>query len=306
MEGHKKEKSARSWEAIAKLYVEKCKKLEEQLRCEKTQNIEEVKKIVERLKQTEKEKNELKESNRKLESQYRELRIKLKFSEDKNCINEELNQRYKQVDKEAIKDEVLQYLYYNGNMCVYSCVLSSIHWVCRHILNAFLCDRQLEKLISMYAAENVQKEDLMCENLLAMLIKCGLVCEVNRYEYSPNAENRDQEIDHVWKEIMTMPIEYVQVLILARLNPDPNGVGHAVVCDLNTRTTDRLQVTINDPQIWWEQPVNQDVFRQYVNKDQGLIIYGVNIDKLIEIIIFFKDIIHHTIFTAPQTTEVLQ
>jgi DNA repair exonuclease SbcCD ATPase subunit len=144
-----------SWQAIATHYIEKYNQLEEQLRCEKDQNIEELKKSVERLEQTEKEKNQLKESNRKLENKIEELRIKLEFSEDKNRINDELkklNHFYKQLDKERIKNEVLQSLLHNGNMCLYSCVLSSIHWVCRRILNAFLCDRQLEKLICMFAA----------------------------------------------------------------------------------------------------------------------------------------------------------
>jgi hypothetical protein len=90
------------------------------------------------------------------------------------------------------------------------------------------------------------------------------------------------------------------------LNPDPNGVGHAVVFDLNTRTTDRLQVTINDPQIWWEHPAKQDVFREHVNKDKGLIMYCVNMNKLEAIINFFKDIRHQTIFTVLQAIGELQ
>jgi hypothetical protein len=144
----------------------------------------------------------------------------------------------------------------------------------------------------------------MCEKLLAMLIKCGLVCEVKRFDYPPNAENRNQEIDHAWEGIMR--IENVRVLILARLTQDPNGVGHAVVCDLNTRTCNRQQVTINDAQIWREHSANVEYFREYVNKDQGLIMYCVNMNKLEAIMIFFKDIRHQTIFTAPQATGGLQ
>ena len=168
-------------------------------------------------------------------------------------------------------------------------------WICESKKLGFgvdICIRQLEKIITAYAGEKVEKDDLKCEHLMEILRKCELVSIAAEYRYPSEVNAKLKMIDQAWNALMTTDSS-VRVMILGRVISTSNGVGHVEICDLDTRTFDR-KVTIHNPQMKTWEHRNQDDFRKYVFNDDGLILYLVHLEKLKQIIIEHEHILHRT------------
>ena len=186
-------------------------------------------------------------------------------------------------------------------LCNRNCVACTMLWICETEklgLGVDLCIRQLEKIITAYAGEKIEKDDLKCEQLMEILKKCELVSITAEYKYPSEVDAKLRMIDEAWNRLMTTDGS-LRVMILGRIISTGNDEGHAEICDLDTRTFDG-KVTIHNPQeeIWGHG--NQNDFRKYVFDDDGLILYRVHLEKLKQIITEHEHILHHTgRFDAP-------
>ena len=178
--------------------------------------------------------------------------------------------------------------------CTRNCVLRIILWICQTEklgLGVDICMRQLEKIIIAHAGTKIEKEDLRCEQLMEILRKCEIVTIAAKYRYPPEMNAKLQMIDEAWNRLMTTDGS-ARVMILGRVISVANDEGHAEVCDLDTRDDGR--VTIHNPQKEEWGHGNQQDFRNYVIKDEGLILYIVDLEKLKLIIKEHEDILHRT------------
>ncbi|CAB3984257.1 Hypothetical predicted protein [Paramuricea clavata] len=178
--------------------------------------------------------------------------------------------------------------------CNKNCVLRTMLWICQTEklgLGVDLCIRQLEKIIIAHAGAKIEKDDLKCEQLMEILRKCEIVAIAVEYKYPPEMNAKLRVIDEAWDRLMTTDGS-ARVMILGRVISVANDEGHAEVCDLDTRGDGR--VTIHNPQKEEWGHGNQQNFRDYVIKDEGLILYTVNLEKLKLIIKEHEDILHRT------------
>jgi hypothetical protein len=178
--------------------------------------------------------------------------------------------------------------------CNKNCVLRTMLWICKTEklgLGVDLCIRQLEKIIIAHAGAKIEKDDLKCEQLMEILRKCEIVAIAVEYKYPPEINAKLRVIDEAWNRLMTADGS-ARVMILGRVISVANDEGHAEVCDLDTRGDGR--VTIHNPQKEEWGHGNQQDFRNYVIKDEGLILYIVDLEKLKLIIKEHEDILHRT------------
>ena len=178
--------------------------------------------------------------------------------------------------------------------CNKNCVLRTMLWICQTEklgLGVDLCIRQLEKIIIAHAGPKIEKDDLKCEQLMEILRKCEIVAIAVEYRYPPEMNAKLRVIDEAWNRLMTTDGS-ARVMILGRVISVANDEGHAEVCDLDTRGDGR--VTIHNPQKEEWGHGNQQDFRDYVIKDEGLILYTVDLEKLKLIIKEHEDILHRT------------
>lgn len=174
--------------------------------------------------------------------------------------------------------------------CNKNCVLRTMLWICQtEKLGLDLCIRQLEKIIIAHAGAKIEKEDLKCEQLMEILRKCEIVAIAVEYKYPPEMNAKLRVIDEAWNRLMTADGS-ARVMILGRVISVANDEGHAEVCDLDTRSDGR--VTIHNPQKEEWGHGNHHDFRDYVIKDEGLILYTVDLEKLKLIIKEHEDILH--------------
>ena len=179
--------------------------------------------------------------------------------------------------------------------CDKNCVVCTMLWICETEklgLGVDVCVRQLEKIITAHAGAKIEKEDLKCEQLMEILKKCELVKVAKEYKYPAEMNAKLQVIDQAWNALMTTDGS-VRVVILGRVISVAEDEGHAEVCDLDSRTFDG-KVTIHNPQKEEWGHGNLEDFRNYVIKDEGLVLYIVNLEKLKQIIKEHEHILHHT------------
>ncbi len=214
------------------------------------------------------------------------------------------NESLKNATIKQLNDTHLQHLQCSGKLCAKNCVLCTILWICQQKLGVFPCGLQLLLLLFKYkSAEEIRPENHVCQTLIMeIFIKCGIVTEANRFKYPSELNAKLQAIDQAWNTLMTTDGN-LRVMILGRVIAAAVAEGHAEVCDLDSKTSDR-RVTIHNPQKDERGEANQDDFRNHVIKDEGLILCIVNLEKLKQIFEEYDHILHHTIpsnqaFTIP-------
>jgi hypothetical protein len=172
-------------------------------------------------------------------------------------------------------------------ICDKDCVLCVIVRICQTKLGLRLnpCCRQLENVIIWYASPQIKLEDLKCSRLLEVLIKYKIVAKYDEYKYPPEMIGRYDEMVNAWKKLMTMD-DSLRVVIIGRVISEANGVGHAELCDLDTRTTKTADgmVTIHDAQEETWKSMDQQDFINYVQSDKGVKFYTVIFKELEEIL----------------------
>jgi hypothetical protein len=170
-------------------------------------------------------------------------------------------------------------------VCDKDCVLCVIVRICQTKLGLSLnpCCRQLENVIIWYASPQIKLEDLKCSRLLEVLIKYEIVAKYDEYKYPPEMIGRYDEMVNAWKKLMTMD-DSLRVVIIGRVISGANGVGHAEMCDLDTRKTADAMVTIHDAQEETWRSMGQQDFINYVQNDEGVKFYTVIFKKLEQIL----------------------
>jgi hypothetical protein len=236
---------------------------------------------------------ELREKNEKLEKELKDSRCLCnKFK--KAIDNLEHENKLLKNTIEQFKDGHLQHLQCHGKLCAHNCTLCTILWIYQRKLGIFPCGMQLLILLYNQVAAKIKLEDLICHKLIMeIFIKCELVAVVAEYKYPTEENAKLAVIMQAWERIMTMDSSE-RVLILGRIAPGADGVGHAEVCDLETRTTNTVdgRVAFYNPQ--------RDVFPvqlefiDRVKNDRGLILYVVHVGKLNQIFTESESILHHT------------
>ena len=241
------------------------------------------------------ETSQLKEHIQHQDNIIRQLRQELQSS--RNIIDElwTMNQNLEQKHVSEKKHLFRRIKELKRKECNKNCVACTMLWICETEklgLGVDICIRQLEKIITAYAGEKVEKDDLKCEHLMEILKKCELVSIAAEYKYPSEVDAKLRVIDEAWNTLMTTDGS-VRVIILGRVISTSNGEGHAEICDLDSRTFDG-KVKIHDPQKKTCGHGNQDDFRKYVFNDEGLILYLVHLEKLKQIIIEHEHILHRT------------
>jgi Txe/YoeB family toxin of Txe-Axe toxin-antitoxin module len=205
---------------------------------------------------------------------------------------------------EQFKDTHLEHLQCSGQLCANNCFLCTILWICQKKLGVFPCGLQLLLLLFKYkSAEEIRPENHVCQTLIMeIFIKCGIVTEADQFKYPSELNAKLQVIDQAWNTLMTKDGS-VRVMILGRVIAAADAQGHAEVCDLDSKTSDG-RVTIHNPQRDERGEANQEDFRNHVIKDEGLILFEVNLEKLKQIFEKCAHILHHTVqpnqgFTSP-------
>ena len=166
-------------------------------------------------------------------------------------------------------------------------VVYTMLWICREKLGVDLCGGRLESIITAYACAKFEKEALKCDQFIKLLHRCNLVTLVHWCEYPAEMNAKVQVIDQAWNTLVTTDGSFC-VVILVRVISVAEGKGHAEVCDLASRTDGK--VTILDPQNDLLREANQEHFRNHLIKDEGLLLYHVNLQDLKEIFENYRDI----------------
>ena len=174
-----------------------------------------------------------------------------------------------------IECETVERLRREGQLCGLNCVSLAMLWICKHKLESIkfiCCAAQFEKIVTKIAFHDkeLSKEYLKCGYFMEILIYLELVKNV--YE--------KLDANEAWEKLMNMK---ERVCILVKWNA-PN-VGHAVVFDLETRTSTTIgeEVKLYDGQaLLGEQEVTINLKKmiEYVNRSVGLTLYTVDLDKL--------------------------
>jgi hypothetical protein len=208
----------------------------------------------------------------------------MQLKAENSQLKEEIQNNKNEIEK--LKEELeMTKMQLEHKDCNKNCVLCAIGWICGKYLGLRdLCGRQLEKIITAYASHQIENEDLKCDRLMEMLEKCGIVTKAKEFKYEPASDN-------AWKTLVEMDGGGLRVVILGRIISEANSAGHVEVCELDKRKDGK--VTINDPQIEKSVEASQQDFRNHVINDEGLILYAVQWDKLIEIIKQHWRILHH-------------
>ncbi len=228
--------------------------------------------------------NESEELRRRLA----DLEYKLKKYKEKIDKLEKEKELLKNRQLEQLKDAHLHHLQYSGQLCANNCFLCTILWTCQKKLGVFPCGLQLLLLLFKYklSTQEIRPENHMCHKLIVeIFIKCGIVTEANRFEYPSELNAKNQVIGQVWNTLMTTDSSE-RVMILGRVISVAEEKGHAQVCDLESRRLDEKGlefVTIHDPQIDKHEEANKDNFREYVDNDEGVILYNVKLGELMQI-----------------------
>lgn len=173
--------------------------------------------------------------------------------------------------------------------CASDCVVCAVTWICEKQYpeeGVKLCHPQLSRILTAHAVGSeaqIGKEDLKCEQFMEILEKSAIVKKVVEHQ---NDNSTWQTMgDKAWKTLTTIDCD---VFILGRLATPP-AVGHAVVCCKKPHGI----VTIHDPQSNNnERNLSQNMFRDYVSKDFGIILYAVNLQKLKMIISECENVLH--------------
>jgi hypothetical protein len=242
----------------------------------------------------------LMEENKRLKVEHTTLRQELLMS---HHITEDLliaNKDWKQKNDEHVEEKkylfnIIQKL--KHRVCDEDCVLCVIVRICQTKLGLSLnlCCRQLEKIIIWYANPQIKLEDLMCVRFMDVLEKCEIVTKYGEYNYSPKMIGKYiyDEMFKAWSKLMTAD-DSLHVVIIGRVISGANCLGHAELCDLDTRTTKTADgmVTIHDAQDETWRRMGQQDFINHVQNDEGVIFYTVNVDKLKQIINHCSHILH--------------
>ena len=205
----------------------------------------------------------------------------------------------KKIEEEKIKvgedkeKETVQRLQYEGQLCDMNCVSLAILWICKHKLELinFCCAPHFETLITLHA---------FLEEKLSHIPRCGYFMntlqnvEIVRKVYECEM-NGDLEINEAWETLMKMN---ERVCILAKGKAE--GVGHVVVFDLDTRTSNTKdgKVMFHDRQALLSSgrrrvEMTLQKFREYVN-NVILMLYTVDLEGFNRIMVYYKDVLHIT------------
>ena len=174
-------------------------------------------------------------------------------------------------------------------------------WICKKLgLGDDLCHRPVEKILVAHAGTKIEKKDLRCEHLMAILQRIEIVTS-REYKFPREEVPKREMIDTVWNILMSADGS-LRVMLIGRIVVGEEG--HVEVCDLDTRTVDGThgRVTIHDPQEDYANHMNQENFRNHFWNDEGLILGKVNLEKLTAIIIDHYAIVQHTNQTLPVET----
>ena len=205
---------------------------------------------------------------------------------------EELLEKIKVGEDE--EKETVQRLQCEGQLCDLNCVSLAILWICKHKLesmSSFCCAPHFETLITLHAFLVEKLSHIpRCGHFMNTLQNVGIVRKV--YECEMNGE---LEINEAWETLMKMN---ERVCILAK--GKAQGVGHAVVFDLDTRTskTKDGKVMFHDRQALpscGQRRVEMSLqkFREYVN-NVILMLYTVDLEGFNRIMVYYKDVLHIT------------
>ena len=245
------------------------------------------------------ENSQLKEYTQHQNNKIGELTQKLHTSRLKTnelwLKNQNLEQKVIELEKKHVSEK--KHLFrrideLRRKICNKNCVACTILWICETVLGVDICIRQLEKIITAYAGEKIEKADLKCDQLMEILKKGELVSIEVEFKYPPEEKAKLRVIDKAWNTLMATD-DSVHVIILGRVILVGNG-GHVEICHLDTRTSDRTEVIIHNPQNENWGHANQDNFREHAFNDDGLILYLVHLEKLKQIISEHEDILHRT------------
>lgn len=225
--------------------------------------------------------------------------------------NDQKQQRQRQAQEQLDEqiqrraDEIFRQSQHEGQVCKLNCVPLAIRWICNNKTEVKIpgCACQLEKIITVDVDRNKKlvDEDLQCGYFMETLVNDQIVNGVANYIIAD--EIMDVQITAAWEKLMTMN---GSVAIFATFFE--RGVpGHVVVYDLDTRTerTKNGKVMMCDPQDTKNER-NQEIdfqkFKKQVVGCDELRLYSVNLEKLCEIIVKYKNCLHHieeTIDNAP-------
>ena len=217
----------------------------------------------------------LKQENGDLQKKIEELLEKIKVGEDE-------------------EKETVQRLQCEGQLCDLNCVSLAILWICKHKLesmSSFCCAPHFETLITLHAClEGKLPHMPRCGYFMNTLQHVEIVRKV--YECEMNGE---LEINEAWETLMKMN---ERVCILAK--GKAQGVGHVVVCDLDTRTskTKDGKVMFHDRQALLSSgrrrvEMSLQKFIEYVN-NVSLMLYTVDLEELNRIMVYYKNVLHIT------------
>ncbi|CAB3984250.1 Hypothetical predicted protein [Paramuricea clavata] len=205
-------------------------------------------------------------------------------------VNENLKQKNDELvgEKKHLFNRIEQL---KQRVCDEDCVRHVIVRICQTKLGLGLnlCCRQLEKIIS-HVNPQFKLEDLKCVQFMDVLEKCEIVRKYDEYKYPPEMIDRYEEMVKAWNKLMAMD-DSLRVVIIGRVISEANGVGHAELCDLDTRTADGM-VTIHDAQEEMHGKGGQQDFINHVKNDEGVNFYIVNFEKLKQIINECSHILH--------------
>ena len=183
----------------------------------------------------------------------------------------------------------------NQRICDRDCVVRAVLWICKKLgLGDDLCHRPVEKILFAQAGNyQVEEDDLRCENLVAILQKCGIVTGRTDLEFPREEVAKREMINSVWNALMGADGN-LPVILLGRTFVT-GEVGHVEVCDLDTRTFDgiRARITIHDPQEDMPRHLEQQQFISYLLNDEGLSLCTVDHNNL-KTILTDRDSVHHT------------
>ena len=216
-----------------------------------------------------------------------------KEQEDLQKKKEELLEKIKAVKAQKEK-ETVQRLQCEGQLCDMNCVSLAILWICKHkleLVNFFCCAPHFETLITLHAClEGKLPHMPRCGHFMNTLQNVEIVRKV--YECEMNGE---LEINEAWETLMKMN---ERVCILAK--GKAQGVGHVVVCDLDTRTskTKDGKVMFHDRQALLSSgrrrvEMSLQKFIEYVN-NVILMLYTVDLEGFNRIMVKNKDVLHIT------------